>query len=87
MKVKHTCRRWINIWGDSDCVVNSEKDVASLKAHTRYIRLDVERHLFPEIFYRRKMVDRKSNILEHESLVESSLNCDKINPDFVFVIA
>jgi hypothetical protein len=46
---------------------------------TRNIGFDLERLLFPEIFYGRKMVDRKSNILKHKPNLESSLNCDKIN--------
>jgi hypothetical protein len=53
--------------------------MTSLKDCTCHIGFDLERQLFPEIFYGHKMVDRKSNILQHGSPVESSLNCDKIN--------
>jgi hypothetical protein len=67
--------------GDTNCIVKSENDVvAFLKNRTRHIELELERYLFPEIFYGRKMVDSKSNIRQHESSpAESSLNCNKIN--------
>jgi hypothetical protein len=65
--------------GDTDSLVKSEKAGAYLKNRARCIGFDFERLLFPKIFYWRKMVDRKSNILKHKPDLESSLNCDKIN--------
>lgn len=78
-KLKHPCRKWVNIWGDTDSLVKKEKAGAFLMKRTRNIGFDLERLLFPEISYGRKMVDRKRKILKHNPDMESSLICDKIN--------
>ena len=71
-------RKWINIWGDTDAFVKNENKAAKFVKHSQHLGLEIEKHLFPEIYYARKMVDKKRETFEHIYL-ENSLICNKIN--------
>lgn len=73
-KTHHEDRRWINIWGDSNSLLKSDTEAATLLKLLPGLVIELERHLFPEVHIKRKMGDVNVN-----TSAESTLECTKIN--------
>lgn len=69
-KSKHICRKWKNIWGDTVSLLSKDNQARSILEKCEFLGLQLEHHLFPEIYYGRRMVKHS---------IDSSLRCNKIN--------
>lgn len=68
-------RKWKNIWGDTSCVMTTDRQQMEALKYVDYLGLGIEKFLFPEIFFGRKMLD----LIRGHATFEKSLDCTKIN--------
>lgn len=73
-KTHHDCRRWRNIMGDASGIVSKYKDIDALLKKCNYLCAELERHLFPEIYFGRRMEDINSDTSN-----ECTFECNKVN--------
>ena len=86
-KSRNLNRMWCNIYGDPKSVLKKDKEGGELLGHVEQFALEIEKLLFPDLYWGRFMLHcceiiRKGDVKKSprcKGNVERSLRCNKIN--------
>jgi hypothetical protein len=69
-------RKWKNsicIWGDTSCIMTTDTQQKEVLKYVDFLRLGIEKLLFPEIFFGQKMIDHLIRRTHSNETFERSL--------------